>query len=159
MDCVVLCIPRKGVSRQLQSAPNAVVTIRPRWRTDYPRSWDELLAWFSDDAECLDYLEWLRWPEGFVCPHCGCGGWKKAKGDWSCGGCHRRVSVTSKTIFERTRTLLTTWFAAAWYMTNQKTGGLSTKGLQRVLELGSYQTAWTIRTSTARRWCVQVGSC
>jgi hypothetical protein len=81
---------------------------------------------------------------GVVCPHCGSGGWKTVKGDWSCAGCHRRVSVTSGTIFERTRTLLTTWFAAGWYMTNQKTAGVSAKGLQRVLELGSYQTAWTI---------------
>lgn len=118
--------------------------MRPRGGSDYPRNWDELLVWFPDDTECLDYLEWLRWPDGFVCPHCGSGGWKTARGDWSCAGCRRRVSVTSGTIFERTRTLLTTWFAAGWYMTNQKTTGVSAKGLQRVLELGSYQTAWTI---------------
>lgn len=105
----------------------------------------ELLAWFPDDAECRDYLEWLRWPDGFVCPHCRSEqGWKTSRGDWSCGDCKRRVSVTSGTVFDKTRTPLTTWFAAAWYMTNQKTAGVSAKGLWRVLELGSYQTAWTI---------------
>jgi len=25
----------------------------------------------SDD--CLDYLDWLRWPEGLVCPRCETG--------------------------------------------------------------------------------------
>lgn len=112
-----------------------------------------MLAWFPDGAECLDYLEWLRWRDGFVCPHCNSQqGWKTRRGDWSCGGCKRRISVTSGTIFNRRRTPLTAWFAAAWYMTNQKTAGVSGKGLQRVLELGSYQTAWTMLHSSARRW-------
>ncbi len=35
------------------------------------------------------------------------------------------------------------WLAAAWYVTNQKQG-VSALGLQRVLGLGSYQTAWTV---------------
>ena len=28
----------------------------------YPRSTGEFQAWFRTDADCLDYLEWLRWP-------------------------------------------------------------------------------------------------
>jgi transposase-like protein len=57
--------------------------------------------------------------------------------------CVRKVSVTANTIFDRTRTPLRTWFAAAWYVTNQKYGA-SALGLQRVLGFGSYQTAWTM---------------
>ncbi len=38
---------------------------------------------------------------------------------------------------------MTTWFAAAWYLTNQKHGA-SALGLQQVLGVGSYQTAWTM---------------
>lgn len=34
------------------------------------------------------------------------------------------------------------WFQAIWHLTNQK-HGVSALGLQRVLGLGSYQTAWT----------------
>jgi len=34
------------------------------------------------------------------------------------------------------------WFQAMWYVTSQKFGG-SALGLQRVLGLGSYETAWT----------------
>jgi len=37
----------------------------------YPTSTGELMAWFPTDADYLDYLEWLRWPAGFVCPGCG----------------------------------------------------------------------------------------
>src|SRR5438045_3555093 len=33
------------------------------------------------------------------------------------------------------------WFRAMWYVTSQKNGA-SALGLQRVLGLGSYQTAW-----------------
>jgi len=40
-----------------------------------------------------------------------------------------------------TRTPLVSWFAAVWYVVNQKQG-VSALGLQRVLGLGSYQTAW-----------------
>jgi len=86
----------------------------------------------------------LRWPDGFVCPHCGSGiGWPTSDKRLSCSGCARRVSVTAGTIFHGTRTPLTTWFAAAWYLTNQKHGA-SALGLQQVLGLGSYQTAWTM---------------
>jgi transposase-like protein len=66
-----------------------------------------------------------------------------ADGRWSCSGCGRKVSVKAGTIFDRSRTPLQEWFAAAWYMTNQK-HGVSALGLQRLLGLESYQTAWTI---------------
>ena len=33
------------------------------------------------------------------------------------------------------------WFRAMWWICTQKTGG-SAKGLQRLLGIGSYQTAW-----------------
>ena len=60
-----------------------------------------------------------------------------------CRGCRYQSTVTAGTIFEKTRTPLKTWFAAAWYVTSQK-NGVSALGLKRVLGLGSYQTAWAI---------------
>jgi transposase-like protein len=111
---------------------------------DYPGSYAELLAWFSDDDACLDYLDWLRWPEGWRCPTCACErGWRLASGRRECAGCGRQSSVTAGTIFHRTRTPLTVWFAAAWQLTSQK-HGISALGLKRVLGLGSYQTAWAM---------------
>src|SRR6266540_1744178 len=109
---------------------------------DYPQSWRELLAWFPDDAACLAYLERLRWPAGFVCPACGHGtSWRMGDGLLRCSACDRRSSATAGTIFAGTRSPLSLWFAAAWYITNQK-AGVSARGLQRALELGSYETAW-----------------
>jgi transposase-like protein len=118
---------------------------RPVAGRDYPRDWDELRAWFPDDAACLGYLERLRWPEGFVCPRCGERGepWRQTRGRLTCPACRHQTTATAGTIFDKTRTPLATWFAAVWYVTNQKYG-TSALGLQRVLGLGSYQTAWTM---------------
>jgi hypothetical protein len=50
---------------------------QPRAGTHYPRSTGEFQAWFRTDADCLDYLDWVRWPGGFTCPSCGhAGGWR-----------------------------------------------------------------------------------
>ena len=120
----------------------------------YPRSTGEFLSWFSTDDDCLDYLEWLRWPGGFVCPDCGhAGGWRLGDGRVKCGGCGSRTSVTAGTIFDKTRTPLTVWFHACWLFATAK-DGISAQHLQRVLEIGSYQTAWAmlhrLRSALAR---------
>ena len=116
----------------------------PRAGQHYPGTYGAMRAWFPDDAACLDYLDWLRWPEGFRCPYCGCTtSWQLSRGERRCTDCRRRVSRTAGTIFQDTRTPLTVWFAAAWYLTTQK-NGISALGLKRVLGLGSYQTAWAM---------------
>jgi len=92
----------------------------------------------------MDFLDRLRWPTGPVCPNCGRTATTVATGRvWRCGGCRKRVSRTAGTIFQDTRTPLTVWFAAAWYMTADP-GGVSALTLQKLLGLGSYQTAWAM---------------
>jgi transposase-like protein len=104
----------------------------------------ELEAWFPDELACLDYLARLRWPGGFVCPRCAATeAWQLSRGLWRCACCRRETSVTAGTVFAATRLPLETWFAAVWYVTNQKLG-VSALGLQRVLGLGSYETAWAM---------------
>lgn len=116
----------------------------PRAGRDYPGSVGAFNAWFSTDADCLDYLEWLRWPYGFECIACGhCGGWRLGDGRFECSGCGNRSSVTAGTIFDRTRTPLTVWFAACWQFVSGK-DGISALHLKRTLEIGSYQTAWAM---------------
>ena len=116
----------------------------PRAGVDYPRNYAEFLAWFPDDAACLDYLDWLRWKGGFTCPSChGSKGWRMKNGKWWCDACRNRVSATAGTIFHRTRTPLTVWFAAAWHLTSAK-NGVSAKTLHRILGFGSYPTAWAM---------------
>src|SRR5271170_1027193 len=117
---------------------------RPRASTHYPKSLGEFQAWFPTDADCLDYLEWLRWPCGFVCPSCGNpGGWRLGDGRFKCTGCGSRTSVIAGTIFDRTRTPLTVWFSVCWHFATGK-DGISALSLKRTLEIGSYQTVWAI---------------
>ena len=112
---------------------------------DYPRALREFSAWFPDEQACLDYLVRLRWPGGFACSVCGGGRvWRMSKGrNLRCAGCRLDSSITAGTILADTRLPLTTWFAAAWYATGTK-HGVSALSLQRVLGLGSYETAWTL---------------
>jgi transposase-like protein len=59
-----------------------------------------------------------------------------------CSVCKYKLSVTAGTVFEGTRKPLVLWFRAIWWVVSQKNGA-SAKGIQRILELGSYQTAWS----------------
>lgn len=111
---------------------------------DYPRDLRELEARFSTEAACREYLFQLRWPEGFRCPRCdGQKSWPKPDSLLRCAACDYQVSVTAGTVFQDSRLPLTLWFRAVWWVTSQK-NGVSAMGLQRVLGLKSYKTAWTL---------------
>ncbi len=98
---------------------------------------------FKTEQDCIDYLVSLRWPNGFECPQCGSiKFWKKSKGRFECCDCHKETTVTNNTMFHKTTKSLLIWFRAIWWMVAQK-NGVSAKGLQKILGLGSYQTAWT----------------
>jgi transposase-like protein len=116
---------------------------QPKGGIDYPRTFLEFRDWFPDDEACLAYLEQLRWPNGFVCPLCdGNGGWRiKQRQMWMCSSCARKTSVTAGTIFHRSHTPLSTWFAAVWFVTSSK-NGVSALALQQQLGFASYETAW-----------------
>lgn len=110
---------------------------------DYPENLSELEERFSTNEACRAYLVKLRWPNGYNCPRCGHKEfWKLSDGLFRCKSCDFKSSVTSGTIFEGTRKPLVLWFRAIWYVTSQKNGN-SAKSIQRILELGSYQTAWS----------------
>jgi transposase-like protein len=109
---------------------------------DYPRNLSELENRFSNEEACRDYLFSLRWPDGFRCPRCVHEDvWPLRRLVYQCAACGYQVSITAGTIFEGTRKPLQMWFRAIWWVTSQKTG-VSALGLQHVLGLGSYQTAW-----------------
>lgn len=109
---------------------------------EYPRNLTELEANFGTEEACRAYLARLRWPDGFRCPRCGeSRSWPVRGGLWECAGCGCQTSVTAGTIFQDTRTPLPIWFRAMWWVTTQKNGA-SALGLQRVLGLKSYETAW-----------------
>jgi transposase-like protein len=97
---------------------------------------------FATEQACRDYLAALRWPRGFICPQCQeTKAWEMQRGIYWCRSCGYQASVTAGTLFNDTHKPLRVWFEAMWYVTNQKSG-VSALGLQRVLGLGSYHTAW-----------------
>jgi transposase-like protein len=111
---------------------------------DYPLTYREFVTMFPDDNSCIDYLTKLRWENGFVCIKC-----KKASKPWSqthnrltCPYCHYQTTVTAGTIFDKTRTPLTTWLEAAWHLTTAK-NGMSAKTIEKTLGI-SYRVAWTM---------------
>jgi len=109
---------------------------------DYPRNLSEFRDRFATEEACIAYLTALRWPDGFKCPKCGgSSGWKMSRGLFLCQECRCQISVTSGTIFHQTRKPLRVWFEAMWHVTSQKYGA-NALGLQRILGLGSYHTAW-----------------
>jgi hypothetical protein len=115
---------------------------RPVGGRDYPRTYQEFRSWLPDELACREYLAGLRWPHGFSCPSCGSGGcWRTGTGLRMCVECGLKTSATAGTIFHRSHTPLSTWFAAIWFVTSQK-NGVSARGLQDALGFGSYETAW-----------------
>lgn len=111
---------------------------------DYPRTLQEFNAWFANEAACRAYVFRVRWPQGYRCRFCRnpVPVWITARGYLHCRQCGRQMSITAGTVFEGSRKPLRTWFQAMWLVTSQKHGA-SALGLQQVLGLGSYQTAWT----------------
>jgi transposase-like protein len=111
---------------------------------DYPRTYRDFVKMFPDEEACITYLEQLRWPRGFKCPACDTTAtpWRQSRGRLVCAACRHQASLTAGTIFDKTRTPLTTWFEAAWHVTTAK-NGLSAKTLERTLGT-TYRVAWSM---------------
>ena len=112
---------------------------------DIPSTYREFVRLFPDDDACSRYLAGLRWQVGFACPACKQRApqpWRESRGRLACPTCRHQTSVTAGTLFDKTRTPLTTWFEAAWHMTTAK-NGLSAKTLERTLGV-RYRVAWVM---------------
>jgi transposase-like protein len=102
---------------------------------------------FTDNDAAREAIEALMWPNGPVCPHCGCTGkigkveGKSARpGLYYCGDCKKQFTVTVGTIFERSKVPLSKWWMAIHLMASSKKG-MSAHQLHRMLGV-AYQTAW-----------------
>jgi transposase-like protein len=111
---------------------------------------------FTSDAECFEFLESQRWPDGTVrCVTCGndkisritrktSTTTKNKKAQiYQCleKTCKQQFSATSGTIFHDTRLPILTWFLAVELVMDAKKG-MSAVQIQRRLGIRSYQTAW-----------------
>lgn len=115
----------------------------------------EFHARFPGESECFKYLEKVRFPKGFLCPRCGShkSGLVMTRDLWQCKKCRSQVSLTTGTMFHRTRTPLLQWFWAIFLVAKDKRGH---SALQLSKELNiSYDRAWLmlhkIRTAMAYR--------
>lgn len=103
-------------------------------------------AHFQNSEAARDYLEGIRWPDGPVCPHCGCLGTatklnaKRRAGLYKCNACRKQFTVTVGTVFERSHIPLDRWLQAVYLLCSSKKG-MSSHQLHRSLGV-TYKTAW-----------------
>ena len=105
----------------------------------------QFLKRFPNDDVCLQYLFDKRFGNMTHCPECE----EQTKFHrvqkrkcFTCQRCGHDIYPMAGTIFENTRTPLTSWFFAVFLFANSK-NGVSAKELQRQLGV-TYKTAWRI---------------
>jgi hypothetical protein len=114
----------------------------------FPTSLPEFQKVFPDDRACENYLESIRWPDGFICPICGVVGDPyrfptRTSVVLRCRVCKKNTSLTAGTVMQQTHTPLSIWFWGAYLVTTQ-TPGQSALQFQRQLGLSRYETAFQI---------------
>src|SRR5450432_4529355 len=84
----------------------------------------EFMQRYGNEELCEAALIATRWPQGFVCPDCGCAVHSSfrrvGRMYWQCSACRNQCSVTAGTIFESSKLRLSTWFLAMHLMTQSK---------------------------------------
>jgi transposase-like protein len=116
--------------------------MEPITQQEFPLIYRDFVKMFPDDGTCVAYLEKLRWSNGFECPSCGEQRipLRQTRKRLVCPACRHQCTVTAGTIFDKTRTPLTTWFDTAWHVSTMK-NGMSAKTLERMMGV-SYRVAW-----------------
>ena len=113
----------------------------------FPTTLLDFQRMFPDERACGNYLERVRWPDGFVCPGCDAAGeayrFERRPTVLRCRECQRNASLTAGTVMHATRTPLQVWFWAAYLVTTQ-TPGMSALQFQRQLGLHRYETAFQV---------------
>ena len=118
-------------------------------------TFQEFRTRFSTEESCRAELFRLRFPNGFVCPKCGCTEYYPVRGrnTFQCRACRRQTSVTAGTVMHRTHLPLTAWFWAIYLCATDKRG-ISAVQLSRTLNI-CYESAWyllhRIRCAMAQR--------
>ena len=100
---------------------------------------------FSTEEACQKHLFNMRWPNGYRCPRCDHNEayFHQTRHLYQCKKCGYQASLTAGTIFHKTRTPLVKWFWMIFLMGRQKSG-IAMTTLQRILEIKSYKTVWTM---------------
>ena len=109
----------------------------------FPTTTDEFKDLFPDEESSLQFLFGKRWPKGFKCSYCNWLNTEQVPAKTiHCSHCGHPTSITSNTIMHGTKKPLAEWLLCIWWFAVSEQGH-SAKDLQRLLQLSSYQTAWT----------------
>ena len=132
----------------------------------FPTSLPDFQRMFPDDRACAQYLEAIRWREGFVCPKCNSSAvpyrFENRPGVLRCKGCKRDVALTGGTVMERTHTPLSTWFWSAFLVASltpgiaarpcDRSGGSCLCGVVRWRLDSSRHYRWERWVKTGQAW-------
>jgi transposase-like protein len=109
-----------------------------------PTSLQDAVVYFSDPVNCRDYLVARRWPNGVICPTCGCKevAFLANQNRWWCPIKHpkQQFSLKTGTIYEESPLGLDKWLVATWLVCNCK-NGVSSCEVARALHI-TQKTAW-----------------
>lgn len=104
---------------------------------------------FHDEAAAYKWVEARVWPEGPICPHCGCidriskmQGKSTRIGAYKCYQCRKPFTVKVGTIFEASHVPMRLWLQAIHLISCSKKG-ISANQLHRILGC-TLKTAWFI---------------
>ena len=99
---------------------------------------------YRTEDDCLQAIEKMRWPNGFICPKCqhDDGYRLSRKRIIECAVCKHQTSITAGTIFHKTRIPLLKWFWMMFLVVQDK-GGSSALKLSKQLDM-HFRTVWNI---------------
>lgn len=102
---------------------------------------------FTDETKARAYFESIRWPNGPICPHCGCTervyrleGKSTRPGLLHCNDCSGSFTVTTGGVMESSHIPLTKW-ALGFRLFAASKKGFSAHQLHRMVGI-SYKSAW-----------------
>lgn len=119
---------------------------------------------YTDEEAARKHLEKLLWPNGPMCPHCGSldagtklTGKSTRPGVYWCNACQKPYSVTVGTVMESSHIPLHKWLYATYLLSSSKKG-ISAHQLMRMLDLGSYRSAWFLAHRIREAMAPKAGS-
>lgn len=111
-------------------------------QTDFPKTLQQAILYFSVPENCINFLSQLRWPNGVECPRCEGKevSYLSTRRLWKCKACKKQFSVKVGTVMEDSPIGLDKWLAAIWLIANAK-NGISSYEIHRALGV-TQKTAW-----------------
>jgi transposase-like protein len=111
---------------------------------EFPKSLLQATRYFADPDACVDFVAFLRWPQGVTCPHCEGKrvSYLSSRRIWKCMAkeCHKQFSVKTQSVFEDSPIPLDKWLIAVWLIVNCK-NGVSSYEIMRHLKV-TQKSAW-----------------